>query len=82
VVLSGRLALVRDLDSPQAANEVAQFIAHNYERYKLRPVLRSELEAMSIVVRWLKERAPDDGNVIPLTGPGFDTNLLEIRRAG
>jgi DNA polymerase-3 subunit epsilon len=82
VVLSGRLTLVRDLDSPQAANEVAQFIAHNYERYKLRPVLRSELEAMSIVVRWLKERAPDDGNVIPLTGPGFDTNLLEIRRAG
>src|SRR5439155_18315090 len=82
VVLSGRLALVRDLDSPRAASEVARFIAYNYERYKLRPVVRSELEAMSIVARWLKERTPDNGKVISLTGPGFDPNSLEMRNAG
>src|SRR5262249_15373953 len=30
VVLSGRLALIREMDSPQAKSEVAQFVARNY----------------------------------------------------
>jgi len=80
VVLSGRLALRRELDSPQAAEEVAQFIAGNYELYKLRTVTRAELETMTIVARWLKERAPSDGIVIRLTGPSFDPAILSTTR--
>jgi excinuclease UvrABC nuclease subunit len=76
VVLSGRLALIRELDSVQAAGEVARFIADHYELYKLRPVLRTELESMSIVARWLKERTPDDGKLIWLDGPALDPRLL------
>ncbi|MBV8451100.1 MAG: GIY-YIG nuclease family protein [Deltaproteobacteria bacterium] len=76
VVLSGRLALMRELDSPQAESDVAQFVAQNYELYKLRPVVRAELEAMTIVARWLKERASTDGRVIPITGAVFDPAWL------
>ena len=76
VILSGRLALVREVDSPNAQSEVTQFVAQNYELYKLRPVVRGELEAMTIVARWLKERSPNDGKVIPINGAAFDRALL------
>jgi hypothetical protein len=70
VVLGGRLTLVRELDSPAAARHVASFIAQNYQRYRERPIVRDELEAITIVVRWLKERDASDGRVIYLNG-GF-----------
>jgi DNA polymerase-3 subunit epsilon len=76
VVLSGRLALIRDIESPQAASDIVQFIERNYELYKMRPVVRAELEAMTIVARWLKERAPGDGRIIPINGAVFDGALL------
>jgi excinuclease UvrABC nuclease subunit len=78
VVLSGRLTLVRQLDSREAASSIAQFINANYELYRLRPVLRSELEAMTIVARWLKERSPADGEIIPIRGPMFDADRLRV----
>jgi DNA polymerase III subunit epsilon len=71
VVLSGRLALTRELDLPEAGEEIAAFIANNYERYRLRAVARDELEPMMIVARWLRERARDDGRLIYLEGPAL-----------
>jgi DNA polymerase-3 subunit epsilon len=76
VVLSGRLALVRDLDSPMATADVVAFVANNYERYRMRQVRREELEAMTIIARWLRERAPDDGRLIHLNGPTVDPAVL------
>jgi len=76
VILSGRLALKREVDSPQAGCAVAQFIAQNYDLYKLRPVVRTELEAMTIVARWLKERAPTDGRIVSINGAVFDPGWL------
>jgi DNA polymerase III subunit epsilon len=76
VVLSGRLALVRELDSAEAASEIAAFVADNYERYKMRHVVRGELEAMTIVARWLKERSPDDGRLIFLNEPAVEPAAL------
>jgi DNA polymerase III subunit epsilon len=76
VVLSGRLALIREVDSLQAESDVAQFVAENYELYKLRPVTRAELEAMTIIARWLKERASTDGRVIQINGAMFDSAWL------
>jgi len=69
VVLSGRLALMRELDSVRAVEEVAAFVAENYERFAMRPVARGDLEAMAIVARWLRERNADDGRLIYLNGP-------------
>ncbi|HXZ89110.1 MAG TPA: exonuclease domain-containing protein [Candidatus Binataceae bacterium] len=69
VVLSGRLALLRELDSVRAVEEVAAFVAENYERFAMRPVARGDLEAMAIVARWLRERNADDGRLIYLNGP-------------
>ncbi len=78
VVLSGRLALARDdLDSPDAAAEIAAFVADNYERYRSKPVARDELEAMTMVARWLRERDPDDGRLIYLAGPRIDAAALD-----
>ena len=76
VILSGRLALKREVDSPQAGCAVAQFIAQNYDLYKLRPVVRTELEAMTIVASWLKERAPTDGRIVSINGAVFDPAWL------
>lgn len=76
VVLSGRLALTRELDATTAAGEVAAFVAENYERYKVRAVTRDELEPMMIVARWLKERRPDDGRLIYLNGPLIDPAMI------
>jgi hypothetical protein len=66
VVLSGRLALTRDLASRDDLTAIGAFVNANYELYKMRPVRREELEPMMIVARWLKERAPDDGHLIHL----------------
>jgi excinuclease UvrABC nuclease subunit len=76
VILSGRLALVRELDSPPAAAEIAQFVVQHYESYKMRPVMRAELEPMAIVARWLKERTATDGRILPIDGTGFNPAWL------
>jgi len=85
VVLSGRLALTRECNvedetSPQAhADKIAAFVGDNFERYRLRPVARPELEAMTIVARWLREREAADGQLIYLNGPRVDAG--EVVRA-
>jgi DNA polymerase III subunit epsilon len=76
VVLSGRLALSRALDSAEAAGEVAAFVANNYEIFRARPVVRGELERMTIVARWLRERAPDEGRVVYLSRAHLDPSAL------
>lgn len=76
VVLSGRLALAREMDSRDAAAEIAAFVAANFDRYRLRPIARGELEEMAIVARWLKERAPEDGSLIHLNGPSIDEETI------
>ncbi|MGH8012308.1 MAG: exonuclease domain-containing protein [Candidatus Binataceae bacterium] len=76
VVLSGRLALVCELDTVAAAEQVTHFIAGNYEIYKMRPVMRQELEPMTIVARWLREREQSDGRIFHLNGPDFDPATL------
>ncbi|MGA6972509.1 MAG: hypothetical protein WBY93_12815, partial [Candidatus Binatus sp.] len=76
VVLSGRLALTRRLEGDEAAGETAEFVAANYERYKLKAVVRGELEEMTIVARWLRERTSDDGRLIYLNGPRLDPAAL------
>ena len=80
VVLSGRLAMTRRLESEEVAGEVREFVAANYDRYKLKAVERGELEEMSIVARWLRERAPDEGRLIYLNGPQLDP--LALRMSG
>ena len=75
VVLSGRLAMTRQLDSPDAADDIARFIAANFERYRIAPITRAELEPMMIVARWLRERR-DEGRVIPLNSPQLDPAML------
>jgi len=79
VVLSGRLALTRKLDSPAAGAEVRAFVIQHFERYKAKPVARDELEPMQIVARWLRERTPDEGRLIYLSGPNLETWGIEMR---
>jgi len=68
VVLSGRLAMTRQLEAPEASEEVAQFVANNFDRYRALPIARADLEPMMIVARWLRERG-EEGRVINLSGP-------------
>jgi DNA polymerase III subunit epsilon len=68
VVLSGRLAMTRQLDAPETSEEVAQFVANNFDRYRALPIARVDLEPMMIVARWLRERG-EEGRVINLSGP-------------
>jgi excinuclease UvrABC nuclease subunit len=68
VVLSGRLAMTRQLDSPAAAEDVARFVAGNFDRYRALPIARADLEPMMIVARWLRERG-EEGRVTNLRGP-------------
>jgi len=75
VVLSGRLAMTRRLDSSDAANEVADFVTANFERYRALPIARAELEPMMIVARWLRERG-EEGRVVGLNGAGLDPSTL------
>lgn len=72
VVLSGRLAFSRELNSLEAAQEIRTFIASHYDRYRAKPVIRDELEPMQIAARWLRERRPDEGRLIYLTSPNLD----------
>jgi DNA polymerase-3 subunit epsilon len=76
VVLSGRLALVRELDSSAAVDEIAAFVAENYERFALQPIARGELETMAIVARWLRERSADDGRLIYIDGPRLEPMMV------
>ena len=76
VVLSGRLALTRPLAEAADAQTVAEFVAANYERYRARPVVRDELDAMAIAARWLSERDGSDGRLIHLRGPNLDPAAL------
>jgi len=76
VVLSGRLALTHPLADAGDARAVAEFVAANYERYRARPVVRDELDAMAIVARWLSERDSGDGRLIHLRGPNLDPVAL------
>ena len=82
VVLGGRLALVRELDSPAAACDIAAFVAENYQRYRERPIVRDELEAMTIIARWLKERDASDGRVIHLNGGFVEPQALLVAARG
>ncbi len=75
VVLSGRLAMTRQLDSPEAREEVARFIADNFDRYRALPITRAELEPMMLVARWLRERG-EEGRVINQSGPSLDPAAL------
>jgi DNA polymerase-3 subunit epsilon len=76
VVLSGRLALTREIDSSNAAHQVSAFVAENYDRYRMRAVARGELEAMTIVARWLRERDGADGRLIYLNGANLEPDGL------
>jgi DNA polymerase-3 subunit epsilon len=75
VVLSGRLAMTRQLDSPEASEEVARFVANHFTRYRALPIARADLEPMMIVARWLRERG-EEGRVITLSGPQLDPSAL------
>ncbi len=76
VVLSGRLALMREIDSTRAAIAVSAFVAEHYDRYRMRPVARGELEAMTIVARWLRERDAADGRLIYLNSATIETGAI------
>jgi len=86
VILSGRLALTREIDSIGAADAVSAFVAENYDRYRMRAVARGELEEMTIVARWLRERDAADGRLIYLNGacvqPGAIGAAAGITAAG
>jgi DNA polymerase-3 subunit epsilon len=69
VVLSGRLAMARRCDSSEVAYEAVRFIGDNYERYRAQPVARGEIETLTIIARWLREREPGEGRLIYLNGP-------------
>ena len=80
MVLSGRLALTLSCSGSASVqsqvDEIAAFIAANFELYRMRPVVRPELEAMTIVARWLRERDPADGELIYLNGPQADAAAI------
>jgi len=76
VVLSGRLALTHPLAEAADAYAVTEFVAANYERYRVRRVVRDELDAMAIVARWLSERDAADGRLVHLQGPKLERAAL------
>ena len=76
VVLGGRVALTIGLREPHAAEEVRRFIAANYDRYRVKPITRDEVEPMTIVSRWLREREPDEGQLVFLNGPYLPSEAL------
>jgi hypothetical protein len=67
--------MTRQLDSPEAPEEVARFVAVNFDRYRALPIARADLEPMMIVARWLRERG-DEGRVIRLSGPQLNPAAL------
>jgi DNA polymerase III subunit epsilon len=76
VILSGRLALACEIDSAGAARAVCAFVAENYDRFRMRAVARGELEAMTIVARWLRERDATDGRLIHLNGAHLEPRAI------
>jgi DNA polymerase-3 subunit epsilon len=64
VVLSGRLAMKMAIDTADAIDRIANFVCNNFEVYRARPVHPAELEEMTIVARWLRERTPEDGKIV------------------
>jgi DNA polymerase-3 subunit epsilon len=76
VILSGRLAGRFELAEPDAAMRISRFVAENYARYQARPIAKAELEPMMLVSRWLKERRPDDGRLIFLSGANLPAEAL------
>jgi DNA polymerase-3 subunit epsilon len=76
VVLSGRLAMTREIDSIEAAETIRAFVAENYDRFRMRPIARGELEAMTIVARWLRERQSNDGRLIYLNDARIDPRAI------
>ena len=49
------------MDSQDAAGEVSRFIGGTFERYRMLPIARAELEPMMFVARWLCERREEGG---------------------
>ena len=78
---SPRGQLTRPLAEAADARAVAEFVAANYERYRARPVVRDELDAMAIAARWLSERDGSDGRLIHLRGANLDPAALWHPRA-
>ena len=78
VILGGRLAMTGEIDSFDAAIAISAFVAENYDRYRMRAVARCELEAMTIVARWLRERDSSDGRLIYLQGATVDPSAIAI----
>ncbi len=76
MVLGGRVALTIGLERAGRDREVRRFVAANYDRYRVKPITRDELEPMTIVSRWLREREPDEGRVIFLNGPHLPGEAL------
>jgi DNA polymerase III subunit epsilon len=76
VILSGRLAMTSEIDSIGAANALSAFVAEHYDRYRMRPVARGELEAMTIIARWLRERDAADGRLIYLNGATVEPGAI------
>jgi DNA polymerase-3 subunit epsilon len=76
VVLGGRVALTIGLGEPHAIEEIRRFVAANYDRYRVKPITRDELEPMTIVSRWLREREPDEGQLIFLSGSHLPSEAL------
>jgi DNA polymerase-3 subunit epsilon len=76
IVLSGRLAMMQTLEDSCALDRIAGFIQQNFEAYRARPVARAELDEMTIVARWLREREPGDGLLAYINGPNIDRGAL------
>ena len=72
IVLAGRLAMTRELDASDAPERLAAFVAANYDLYRSRTPARGELEAMTIVARWLRERDAAGGRIINFSGPRLE----------
>ena len=76
VVLSGRVALTIGISEPHASEEVRRFVAANFDRYRVKPIARDELEPMTIVSRWLREREYEEGQLIFLNGSHLPSEAL------
>lgn len=78
VVLSGRLAFERRMESgdglEDSIRDVVRFVRDNFQKYRGTPIARDELEAITIVARWLREREPGEGSLLHLDGaePSID----------
>jgi len=76
VVLSGRLAMTDSLDAPGALDRIAKFIEERYDAFRARPVARIELDEMTIVARWLRERDAGDSRLAYINSPRVTADEL------